>query len=142
MKTYQWQKDVYICSTDKSNLDIDDIHDFFSKRSYWAKGRTKEQVKRSINHSECFGLYKDARQLGFARVVSDFTIYAYILDVFILEEARGNGLGKFLMECVLNHPELVEVNRWMLGTEDAHKLYRQYGFTSLQKVEIHMEKVK
>jgi len=117
------------------------IHDFLSNRSYWAKGRLKEQVVRSIENSECFGIYKDTQQLGFARVVSDFTIYAYLLDVFIVEKERGNGLGKFLMNCIMSHPDLLQIKRWMLGTEDAHGLYRQYGFTSLKKVENHMERV-
>ncbi len=116
------------------------IHDYLCNRSYWAKGRTMTQVKRSVAHSECFGVYRGDQQVGFARVVSDFTVYAYILDVFILEQERGAGLGKFLMSCIMNHPEL-QVNRWMLGTEDAHGLYEQYGFTSLKKVEIHMERI-
>ena len=103
MKIQEWHKANYICSTDKSKLQIDIIHDFLCNRSYWAKGRTLAQVKRSIDHSECFGVYKDKNQVGFARVVSDFTIYAYILDVFVLEEERGNGLGKFLMECIMKH---------------------------------------
>lgn len=142
MKTFQWQKDGYTCSTDKSKLDIDIIHDFLIKDAYWAKGRTKEQVKRSINHSLSFGIYKAQRQVAFARVVSDFTIYAYILDVFVLEDERGFGLGKFLMESMLSHAELLGVKRWMLGTEDAHGLYQQYGFSPLKKVDNHLERVK
>lgn len=142
MEIQQWQKGAFTCSTDKTKLQIDLIHDFLSLRSYWAKGRTIEQVKRSISHSECFGVYKDDLQVGFARVISDFTIYAYILDVFVLEEERGFGLGKFLMECIMNHPELWNIKRWMLGTEDAHGLYKQFGFTSLKKVANHMECVK
>lgn len=142
MEIQQWQKGVFTCSIDKTKLQIDLIHDFLSRRSYWAKGRTIEQVKRSISHSECFGVYKDDQQVGFARVISDFTIYAYILDVFVLEEERGFGLGKFLMECMMAHPELCNIKRWMLGTEDAHGLYKQFGFTPLKKVESHMECVK
>ncbi len=142
MTNHQWQKGAYTCSTDKSTLQVDVMHTFLSERSYWAQGRSLEKVKRSIAHSECFGLYKMDKQVGFARVVSDFTIYAYILDVFVLEEERGNGLGKFLMECILAHPELIGVRKWMLGTEDAHGLYSQYGFTSLKKVQNHMEKVQ
>ena len=90
----------------------------------------------------CFGVYKGDKQVGFARVVTDCTIYAYILDVFILEKERGNGLGKWLMKCIMSHPELRDVHRWMLGTEDAHGLYEQHGFTSLKKVQNHMERVK
>ena len=135
-----WQNESYSCSTDKSKLHIEMIHDYLCNRSYWARGRTIEEVKRSIEHSECFGVYKEDQQVGFARVVSDFTVYAYLLDVFILEQERGAGLGKFLMNCIMNHPEL-RVKRWMLGTEDAHGLYEQFGFTSLQKVSNHMENV-
>ena len=138
---FNWQYQNYICSTDKSKLQFEMIHEYLCNRSYWAKGRTIQQVMRSIEHSECFGIYKDEQQVGFARVVSDFTVYAYILDLFILEHERGSGLGKFLMECIMNHPELAQVKRWMLGTEDAHGLYQQYGFTSLKKVANHMEKV-
>lgn len=135
-----WQNESYSCSTVKSKLQIEMIHDYLCNRSYWAKGRTIEEVKRSIDHSECFGVYKEDQQVGFARVVSDFTIYAYLLDVFILEQERGTGLGKFLMSCIMNHSE-IQVKRWMLGTEDAHGLYQQYGFTSLKNVSNHMEKV-
>ena len=141
MKTFKWEKDNFQCSTDKSILQVNFIYDFLSNRSYWAKGRTKDQVLRSIDNSECFGIYKDAQQLGFARVISDFTIYAYLLDVFIVEEERGNGLGKFLLNSIMSHPELLQIKRWMLGTEDAHGLYKKYGFTSLKKVENHMERV-
>jgi GNAT superfamily N-acetyltransferase len=142
MATYRWEKEDYVCSTDKNKLDTRIIHSFLSERSYWAKARPLDLVIRSINHSECFGIYKGDNQVGFARVVSDFTIYAYILDVFVLEEERGRGLGKFIMECILNHPELKEVKKWTLGTEDAHGLYAQYGFTPLKKVQNHMERVK
>lgn len=142
MKTETRQKNGYTCTTDKSLLKTDMIHQYLSERSYWAKGRTKEQVERSIAHSLCFGIFNQNQQVGFARVVSDLTIYAYLMDVFVLEEARGNGLGKFLMECIFAHPELMGINRWMLGTEDAHGLYEQYGFTALQKVGIHMERVR
>jgi len=141
MKVQSWKKGEYTCTTEKSTLQIDVIHDFLSNRSYWAKGRTKEQVECSMMHSLCFGVYEGKKQVGFARVVSDFTIYAYIMDVFVLEDARGNGLGKFIMNCIMSHPELTCIRRWMLGTEDAHGLYTQYGFSPLQKVANHMEKV-
>ena len=137
---HNWQYENYLCSTDKSKLQFEMIHDFLCNQSYWAKGRTIEQVIRSIKHSECFGIYREDQQLGFARVISDFTIYAYLLDVFIVEQERGSGLGKFLMECIMSHPGL-KVKRWMLGTEDAHGLYQQYGFTSLKKTANHMERV-
>lgn len=142
MKVESWKQYEFVCSTEKDLLKIHVIHDYLSNRSYWAKGRTLEEVNRSIEYSTCFGVYKGNDMVGFTRVVSDFTIYAYILDVFVLEEHRGLGLGKFLMNCVMNHSELKRIKRWMLGTDDAHGLYRQYGFTSLKEVEKHMEFVK
>ena len=142
MKIQQWQHGDFLCTTDKSKLQVEVIHEFLSNRSYWAKGRTMDQVIRSIEHSSCFGVFKHDHQVGFARVISDFTIYAYLLDVFILEHDRGNGLGKFLMDCIMQYPELQNIKRWMLGTEDAHGLYQRYGFTALKKVENHMERVQ
>jgi GNAT superfamily N-acetyltransferase len=142
MKIQSWRQIDFLCTTDKSHLQRELIHDFLFNRSYWAKGRTIDQVNKSINHSLCFGIYKNKQQVAFARVVTDFTVYAYILDVFVLEDYRGLGLGKFLMNCIMNHPELQELKRWMLGTENAHGLYEQYGFTGLKKVQNHMEKVK
>ena len=109
---HNWQYENYLCSTDKSKLQLEMIHDFLCNQSYWAKGRTIEQVIKSINHSECFGIYREEQQLGFARVISDFTVYAYLLDVFIVEQKRGSGLGKFLMECIMSHPGL-KVKRWI-----------------------------
>jgi len=141
MKIHSWKNAEIFCTTDKSKLQTQMIHQFLSERSYWAKGRTMDQVKRSIEHSLCFGVYKGEQQLAFARVVSDFTVYAYILDVFVLEDFRSLGLGKYLMNCIMKHPDLQGLKRWMLGTEDAHGLYKQYGFTSLKKVQNHMEKV-
>ena len=98
-------------------------------------------MRKSIVDCECFGVYKDGQQIAFARVISDFTIYAYILDVFVVEAERGHGIGKFIMNCIVNHPELSHVKKMTLGTEDAHGLYAQYGFTPLQKVQNHMERV-
>ena len=141
MAAQYWKKGDYTCSTDKTKLQIEIIHHFLSEMSYWAKGRTIEKIKISIENSVCFGIYKKDKLVGFARVISDFTIYGYILDVFVLEDERGNGLGKWLMHCIMNHPKLMDVQRWMLGTEDAHGLYEKYGFTSLKNAQIHMEKV-
>ncbi len=100
----------YIISTDKQLLDIAVIHDFLSNRSYWGHGRSMETVSKSIEHSLCFGVYtqSEGKQAGFARVVTDFTIFAWVMDVFILEEYRGNGLGKLLMQSIRNYPELAE----------------------------------
>jgi GNAT superfamily N-acetyltransferase len=141
MKIQSWQNADFTCTTDKSLLHTDVIHGFLCNRSYWAKGRSMEKVKRSILHSLCFGVYHKGQQVAFARVVTDYTVYAYMLDVFVLEDFRGLGLAKFLMNCIMNHHELQELKRWMLGTEDAHGLYEHYGFTGLNKVQNHMEKV-
>ena len=119
----------YTVSTDQSRLDLPMIHAFLSQRSYWAKGRSLATVKRSVSNSLCFGLYNAAgRQIGFARVVTDGAVFAYILDVFILEGFRGRGLGQHLMAQVMAHPDLQGLQRIMLATQDAHGLYAKYGF--------------
>jgi len=118
-------------STDKSKLDIKVIHHYLSKESYWAKDRTLEAVKTTIENSVCFGVYDEEKQIGFARVASDLAVFAYIMDVFVLPTYRGNGLGKLLMDSIINGELLRSVQIWMLATDDAHGLYRQYGFTAL-----------
>jgi len=131
--------DFYI-STDKSRLDANMIHRFLSEDSYWAKGRSLEIVQKSIENSLCFGLYDETgRQLGFARVVTDYAVFGWLMDVFMLEEHRGNGHGKKLMDAIVNHPDLKNLRRMGLGTDDAHELYKQYGFTNLSKPENMME---
>jgi GNAT superfamily N-acetyltransferase len=121
--------DDYTISTDKNKLDTVAIHDFLCYRSYWAQGRTLETVTRAITHSLCFGVYDGAgRFCGFARVVTDYAIFAYIMDVFVLETDRKKGLGKLLMEAIVSHPDLHGLQRVMLATNDAHGLYEQYGF--------------
>ena len=133
-------KDFYT-STDKSKLDIDMIEAFLSGRSYWAKGRSRAKIIRSIENSMCFGVYDDKdRQVGFARVLSDYAVFAWIMDVFILEEFRSRGLGKLLMAAITDHPDLQGLERWGLGTKDAHGLYEQFGFRKLRTPETKMEK--
>jgi N-acetylglutamate synthase-like GNAT family acetyltransferase len=117
----------FLISTDRSKLDVDVIHRFLA-RSYWAEGIPRETVMRSIENSLCFGVYDNARQIGFARVISDFATYAYVADVFILGPYRGRGLGKELMASIMAHPDLQGLRRWSLGTRDAHGLYAQFGF--------------
>ena len=131
----------FYTSTDKSKLDVDMIEDFLSRRSYWAKGRARAKIIRSIENSMCFGVYDDKdRQVGFARVLSDYAVFAWIMDVFILEEFRGRGLGKLLMGAITDHPDLQGLERWGLGTKDAHGLYEQFGFRKLKTPETKMEK--
>lgn len=127
-------------STDPERLDVNVLQDFLST-SYWAKGRTLEQIKRTVAHSLPFGLFENERQIGFARVLTDYVTFAYVADVFILEEFRGRGLGRWLMNQVISHPELQEVRTWFLGTRDAHDLYRQVGFTELTHPEMLMERL-
>lgn len=117
----------FLISTDKSRLDLDLIHEFLS-HSYWAAGIPRETVARSIDNSLCFGVYDNAHQIGFARVISDFATYAYVADVFILEPYRNRGLGKELMASIMTHPRLQRLRRWSLGTRDAQGLYEQFGF--------------
>lgn len=114
-------------STDKSKLDISMIHDFL-RSSYWAENISKATVENSIKNSLCFGIYKANKQVGFAKVISDYATSALLRDVFILEPYRGQGLGKWLIKYILEYPELLDVQKWLLGTKDAHGLYRRFGF--------------
>ena len=121
----------YEISTDRARLDIDLVHRFLAQESYWAKGRDRPIVERSIENSMPFGAYLDGRQVGFARVVTDRATFAWLADVFVLPEHRGHGLGKQLVEAALGHPDLAGLGRWLLGTADAHELYRRYGFSEI-----------
>jgi GNAT superfamily N-acetyltransferase len=127
MPIQEHQRGEFLISTDKSRLDIDAVHAFLS-RSFWAQGIPLEIVARSIEGSLCFGIYEGKKQIGFARVISDFATYAYIGDVYVLEQYRGQGLSKWLMECIMGHPDLQGLRRWWLSTRDAHGLYRKFGF--------------
>jgi GNAT superfamily N-acetyltransferase len=127
-------------STDKSKLDVEMIHKFLAEESYWANTRTFEQTRTAIENSLCFGVYVDDRQIGFARVVSDFATFAYIGDVFILDEYRGRGFSKRLMETIVAHPNLQGLRRWLLATKDAHGLYEQFKFAPLKLPERWMER--
>jgi len=128
-------------SKDKTRLDVGLIYGFLIK-SYWGKGRTKEQIENAIEHSICFGVYKDEKQIGFARVVSDTTFFAFVMDVFILPEYRGEGYSKQLMQFMLGDEVLKNCKKWMLQTADAHGLYKQFGFNQLEKPEMAMERKK
>jgi len=130
----------YNISDDKSRLDLKLIHHVISN-SYWAKGRSSEEVERSIDNSICYGIYIADKQVGFARVLSDLTTIAYIMDLFIIEEHRGNGLSKILLKNVLNDERFSPVKKWMLATKDAHSLYEKFGFRKLKLTGKLMEKV-
>lgn len=131
----------FTVSTDKSKLDIDAIHDFICNRSYWGKGRSQEAIWTTIDHSLCFGIYDDDAQfLGFARVVTDYVVVAHLMDFFILEEHRGQGIGKQLLEQIIHYPSLKEIKFWRLDTNDAHELYERFGFKEPAYPEKIMEK--
>lgn len=134
-----WKRGEYLISTDKSLLNISVIHSFLST-SYWAPGRSAETIQRSLDNSLSFGIYKDNEQIGFARVVTDYATIAWIADVFVLEEYRGRGLSKWLMEVIISHPDLQGFRRWVLATKDAHGLYRKFGFTELRLPDRWMER--
>jgi GNAT superfamily N-acetyltransferase len=125
-------------STDRQRLDVAMIHAFLAD-SYWVPGISRASVEKCIEHSLCFGVYAEGRQIAFARVVTDYVRYAHLLDVFVLEEFRGRGISKSLMSHILSHPELKTVVRYTLGTLDAHGLYAQFGFTAFSSPERQME---
>lgn len=128
MSAYQFVHNGYLLSTDKNLLQIDTIHAFLSDKSYWAKDVPKDIVEKSLINSLCFGVYFNDIQVGFARVISDYATFAYLCDVFIIDEYRGKGLSKWLMEKIMQHPDLQNLRRFTLGTRDAHELYRKFGF--------------
>lgn len=128
MSAYQFEHDGYLLSTDKSLLQLDVIHTFLANESYWAKDIPKSIVAKSISNSLCFGVYANGIQVAFARVISDFATFGYLCDVFVVNEHRGKGISKWLMEKVMQHPDLLHLRRFTLGTRDAHELYRKFGF--------------
>jgi GNAT superfamily N-acetyltransferase len=136
---HEWRRGEYTISTDAGRLDLAMVHGFLTE-SYWARGIPRAVVERSIARSLPFGLYHGERQIGFARVITDYATFAYIGDVFVLEEHRGQGLGTWLMETVVSCPELQGLRRWTLATRDAHALYRKIGFVPLRSPERWMER--
>jgi GNAT superfamily N-acetyltransferase len=135
----QWLRGEFEITTDPTRIDVEAVHQFLTN-SYWAAGIPVETVERSIKNSLSFGVYKGNRQVGFARVITDRATFAYLGDVFVLPEYRGHGLAKWMMECVMAHPDLQGLRRWSLLTRDAHGLYRQFGFTELKSPERWMER--
>ena len=134
----EWRRGDYLISTDPRRVDVEAVHRFLTA-SYWAEGIPIEVVRRSIEHSLCFGIYKGGEQAGFARVITDYATFAYIGDVFVLEAHRGQGLSKWLMSAIREHPELQGFRRWVLATRDAHTLYSRFGFAPLRHPETWME---
>jgi len=136
---FEKTNDNLTISTDPARLDLDAICEMLT-RAYWAKGRTKAVIARYVQYSLVFGVYDGPRQIGLARIVSDFTTFAWLCDVFIHEDYRGRGIGKWLIETVLAHPDLQGLRRFLLATSDAHGLYQQYGFQVLKEPQKWMEK--
>ena len=126
-------------STDRTDVDLDVVHAFLSQVAYWSKNIPRTVVKKAIDNSYCFSAFANERQVGFARVVTDAATFAYLADVFVLPEFRGQGISKRLMQSVQAHPKLQGLRRWMLMTADAHKLYESYGFSALSKPDRAME---
>lgn len=134
-----WSRGTFTVTCDPTRMDLCVIATFLAS-SYWAKGIPSATVEKSLANSLCFALLEGEQQIGFARVITDYTTIAFLNDVFVLPAYRGRGLSKWLMECITSHPELQGLRRWMLSTRDAHGLYGKFGFTPLKKPDVFMEK--
>ncbi|WP_374948237.1 GNAT family N-acetyltransferase [Mucilaginibacter sp.] len=132
-------KKGFIISTDKALIDFDAVCNYLINDSYWAKGMPIEKVRTAIDNSLCFGIYKNGKQAGFARIITDKATFAYLCDVFVLPDCRSMGLSKWLVQTILAHPELQGLRRWSLATLDAHGLYRQFGFAEITNPERWMQ---
>jgi GNAT superfamily N-acetyltransferase len=130
---------TFTISDEPERLQLEVIVDYLA-RAYWSNQRSRAVIEKSLKHSLCFGVYEQDQQIGFARVVSDHATFAYLADVFILESHQGHGLGKWLVQTILEHPELQGLRRWILATRDAHGLYAQFGFTALENPDRYMTK--
>jgi GNAT superfamily N-acetyltransferase len=136
----EWRRGDYLISTDPVRLNINLIHEYLSTSSYWASGRPLEVVRSSIENSLPFGVFKGPAQVGFARVVTDYATFAWLADVFVLQECQAEGIGKWLIGVIVAHPRLQGMRRWILATKDAHGLYAKFGFTALHAPERFMER--
>jgi GNAT superfamily N-acetyltransferase len=132
-------KNDFCISTDSTKLNIKAIHDFLSTKAYWSLNIPYDTVKKAVDHSLNFGVYHNNEQVGYARIISDFSTIAYLGDVYILDEYRGKGLSKWLMEIIMSHPDLQGLRRWILLTGDAHGLYHQFGWTEIANPAVWME---
>ncbi|MGB5781881.1 MAG: GNAT family N-acetyltransferase [Eudoraea sp.] len=128
-------------STDIREMDVDLVHEYLSKQSYWAKGRGKEEVIKSMENSICFAVFNGNAQIGFARLVTDYVVFAWLMDVFVIDEFKNKGVGRFLMDYIMNLPEIKEVNGFGLRTKDAHGFYMKYGFHQISEPETWMQKI-
>lgn len=139
MGALAWFKNDFCISTDREKLDLKAIHFFLSTQAYWSLNIPYEIVEKAADHSLNFGLYYKDRQIGYARIISDYSTMAYLGDVYVLEEFRGQGLSKWLMEVVRGHPDLQGLRRWLLLTRDAHGLYKQFGWTAVANPDFYLE---
>lgn len=130
-----------LISTDRTLIDTEFVIKYLSNQSYWAKGRKPERILTAINNSLCFGVYLDNKQIGFARIVTDYGVFAWIMDLFISPEEQGNGFGKMLMKEIIEHEELQSISRWGLNTLDAHQLYKKFGFDKVEDSKLYMERL-
>ncbi|MEL6535958.1 MAG: GNAT family N-acetyltransferase [Bacteroidota bacterium] len=138
----EYTREPYRISTDIDHFDVLGMYRYLSEESYWATSLTFEKFDRAVKNSLCFGLFKENEQIGMARVISDYATFAYLKDVFVLTEYQGFGLGKWLMDCIIQYPTLHDVDRWHLLTLDAHRFYKQFGFTPLDYPRFHMERTR
>jgi len=136
---FEVTKDNLTISTDPQRIDLEAVCGFMS-RSYWAQNRTCSTIERTLRNSLVFGEYEESCMVAMARIVTDYATFAWLCDVFVHENHRGRGIGKWLMESILTHPELQGLRRWLLVTRDAHGLYSQYGYSSLHDIERWMER--
>lgn len=133
--------DKYWITTDKNKVDIEEVYNLLSK-SYWANSRSRDMIIKTVNNSLCFSLYDGNKQIGFSRVVTDYIAFAYLCDVIINEDYRGKGLGKLLLDSIVNCEELKDIKRFSLATKDAHEFYKCFGFKALSNPEKYMERIK
>ena len=133
-----WNRGTLAVTDDSGRIDIEVVHGFL-REVYWAKGIPRETLLKAIESSLCFSAFDGDEQIGFARVITDRATFAYLSDVFVLEQHRGRGASRFMMDCIMTHPDLQGLRRWMLLTDSAHGLYRKYGFTDIADPRRHME---
>ncbi|MGA3032739.1 MAG: GNAT family N-acetyltransferase [Terracidiphilus sp.] len=133
---------MFEVSQDRTRMDIEFIHGFLSRSSYWAQDRSRAAVEKTIQHSMCFGVFDKAKQIAFGRLVTDCVAFGYLADVFVAPEYRGKGVGKILLNAIVNDPIVRDLTVVLLRTKDAHSLYKQFGFASLRNVEEMMGRYK